>query len=231
MSGRRYGGTLLIEDGLWVVIPQRTWPDQSFSCSSISKRNVSPNAKGRWLNTTAFAKLLTLVADVFDGDNRTWVPCLSWNRIIFTNNFGYLLLTFQHHTLKRVFRTVPIAIKHHYNSIKLWQVVSTMRIVQCFARTLSAAARFRAPSSCKSGHSKMARSLLGLRKLAFRPSFFRLSALRPIHTGTMSLGNLEEEFNSASERTKTLKQDPGNDHKLKLYALFKQVNYSTDYTA
>nr|XP_058972975.1 enoyl-CoA delta isomerase 2-like [Pocillopora verrucosa] len=68
----------------------------------------------------------------------------------------------------------------------------------------------------------MARSLFGLRKLAFRPSFFRLSALRPIHTGTMSLGNLEKEFNSASERTKTLKQDPGNDHKLKLYALFKQ---------
>ncbi|XP_022785341.1 enoyl-CoA delta isomerase 2, mitochondrial-like, partial [Stylophora pistillata] len=35
-------------------------------------------------------------------------------------------------------------------------------------------------------------------------------------------GNLEEEFQSASERTKTLKQDPGNDHKLKLYALFEQ---------
>ncbi|KAJ7374784.1 hypothetical protein OS493_005134 [Desmophyllum pertusum] len=38
----------------------------------------------------------------------------------------------------------------------------------------------------------------------------------------MSLGNMENEFQSASERSKTLKQDPGNEHKLKLYALFKQ---------
>lgn len=38
----------------------------------------------------------------------------------------------------------------------------------------------------------------------------------------MNLGNLEKEFQAASERSKILKQDPGNEHKLKLYALFKQ---------
>ncbi|KAL9974342.1 hypothetical protein ACROYT_G011366 [Oculina patagonica] len=38
----------------------------------------------------------------------------------------------------------------------------------------------------------------------------------------MNLGNLENDFKAASERSKTLKQDPGNEHKLKLYALFKQ---------
>ena len=83
ISGRRYGGTLLIFWGLWVVMPHRTWPDQSFSCSSISKRNVSPNINGRWLNTTALAKLFTLLAAVLQGDNTTCVPCLSWKRIIF----------------------------------------------------------------------------------------------------------------------------------------------------
>ena len=70
----------------------------------------------------------------------------------------------------------------------------------------------------------MARCLLGLQRFKFRPSLFCLSALRPIHTGRMNLGNLEEDFKAASERTKTLKQDPGNEHKLKLYALFKQVS-------
>lgn len=93
----------------------------------------------------------------------------------------------------------------------------------CRDSNVSAASRIRALFPCKTGQSKMARCLLALRKFTFRPSSFRLSALRPIHTGSMNLGNLEEEFQSASERTKTLKQDPGNDHKLKLYALFKQV--------
>ena len=47
--------------------------------------------------------------------------------------------------------------------------------------------------------------------------------------GSMSLGDLENEFKAASERSKTLKQDPGNEHKLQLYALFKQVSLCFDY--
>jgi len=47
--------------------------------------------------------------------------------------------------------------------------------------------------------------------------------VRPIHTGTANLAGLDKEFQAAGDRVKTLKQDPGNDHKLKLYALFKQA--------
>lgn len=67
--------------------------------------------------------------------------------------------------------------------------------------------------------------LRGLQKFLFRPSTFCFSSFRPIHTGIMNLGNLEKEFQAASERSKILKQDPGNEHKLKLYALFKQVGF------
>ena len=67
--------------------------------------------------------------------------------------------------------------------------------------------------------------LHGLRKFLFRPSTFCCSSFRPIHTGIMNLRNLEKEFQAASERSKILKQDPGNEHKLKLYALFKQVGF------
>jgi len=72
---------------------------------------------------------------------------------------------------------------------------------------------------------KMARCLRALctQKVLFRPSAFRLSAARPVHTGNPKLADLLNDFQAASARVKTLKQDPGNDHKLKLYALFKQV--------
>lgn len=72
---------------------------------------------------------------------------------------------------------------------------------------------------------KMARCLRALctQKVLFRPSAFRLSAGRPVHTGNPKLGDLSNDFQAASARVKTLKQDPGNDNKLKLYALFKQV--------
>lgn len=72
---------------------------------------------------------------------------------------------------------------------------------------------------------KMARCLRALckQKVLFRPSAFRLSAARPVHTGNPILGDLSNDFQAASARVKTLKQDPGNDNKLKLYALFKQV--------
>lgn len=72
----------------------------------------------------------------------------------------------------------------------------------------------------------MARCLQALRtqKVLFRPTAFRLSAARPVHTGNPKLADLFSDFQAASARVKTLKQDPGNDHKLKLYALFKQVS-------
>lgn len=72
---------------------------------------------------------------------------------------------------------------------------------------------------------KMARCLRALctQKVLFRPSAFRLSAARPVHTGSPKLGDLFNDFQASSARVKNLKQDPGNDHKLKLYALFKQV--------
>ena len=75
----------------------------------------------------------------------------------------------------------------------------------------------------------MAGRLRGLQKYLFRPSLFSFSSVRPIHTGSMKLGSLENEFQAASERSKTLKQDPGNEHKLKLYALFKQVSFDFKY--
>jgi len=37
------------------------------------------------------------------------------------------------------------------------------------------------------------------------------------------MGAFDKEFSQAKERLNTLKEDPGNDVKLKMYALFKQV--------
>ena len=75
--------------------------------------------------------------------------------------------------------------------------------------------------SCKM--ARCLRALLCTQKVLFRPSAFRLWAGRPVHTGNPKLGDLSNDFQAASARVKTLKQDPGNDNKLKLYALFKQV--------
>ncbi|XP_031569465.1 enoyl-CoA delta isomerase 2, mitochondrial-like [Actinia tenebrosa] len=52
--------------------------------------------------------------------------------------------------------------------------------------------------------------------------FTRIPALRGIHSagGPSWTG---QEFNSAKDRVNTLKEDPGNEAKLKLYALFKQA--------
>ena len=72
---------------------------------------------------------------------------------------------------------------------------------------------------------RMARCLPALcaQKVLFRPLVFCLSAARPVHTGNPKLGDLFNDFQGASARVKTLTQNPGNDHKLKLYVLFKQV--------
>ena len=39
------------------------------------------------------------------------------------------------------------------------------------------------------------------------------------------MGVTDAEFSAAKERVGTLTQDPGNEVKLKMYALFKQVTY------
>lgn len=58
----------------------------------------------------------------------------------------------------------------------------------------------------------------GAARLALIPS-------RSFRTGCASLGGLDEEFNAARNKVTTLKEDPGNTAKLKLYAFFKQVSH------
>lgn len=110
---------------------------------------------------------------------------------------------------------------------------NTVRHTQTFSqsRNCTADSRSHLLTSCNLSpmlfvlSCKMARCLRALctQKVLFRPSAFRLSAARPVHTGNPKLGDLSNDFQAASARVKTLKQDPGNDNKLKLYALFKQV--------
>ena len=67
------------------------------------------------------------------------------------------------------------------------------------------------------------RSLLHVQKLSFPPTPFTSSILRQIQIGNIRQVELDKDFQAAVAKVKTLKQDPGNDNKLKLYALFKQV--------
>lgn len=47
-----------------------------------------------------------------------------------------------------------------------------------------------------------------------------------LHSTAALMGASVEEFNAAKEKLGALKKDPGNEVKLKIYALFKQVrNY------
>lgn len=46
---------------------------------------------------------------------------------------------------------------------------------------------------------------------------------RGFHTCVCVMGKYDAEFSQAKERLNALKEDPGNDVKLKIYALFKQV--------
>ena len=75
---------------------------------------------------------------------------------------------------------------------------------------------------------KMAGFVRGFQNVLFGPARLFLSEARAFHTGVAGLGSVEEEFQAASEKVKTLKEDPGNDNKLKLYALFKQVGNLKD---
>lgn len=68
------------------------------------------------------------------------------------------------------------------------------------------------------------RSLLHVQKLSFRPTPFTSSILRQIQIGNIRQVEVDKDFQAAVAKVKTLKQDPGNDNKLKLYALFKQAS-------
>ena len=70
------------------------------------------------------------------------------------------------------------------------------------------------------------RSFLRVKKSSFRQSLSCLPALRHIQTGNVNLVELDKDFQAAVAKVKTLKQDPGNDSKLQLYGLFKQVRNS-----
>ncbi len=48
-----------------------------------------------------------------------------------------------------------------------------------------------------------------------------------LHSSAAVMGASEEEFNAARERLGALKKDPGNEVKLNIYALFKQVSNDT----
>ncbi len=45
-----------------------------------------------------------------------------------------------------------------------------------------------------------------------------------LHSSSISYGSLDDEFSKAKDRLNTLTEDPGNQAKLQLYALFKQVH-------
>lgn len=48
--------------------------------------------------------------------------------------------------------------------------------------------------------------------------------IRDLFSKKMTTSNLSNEFKAAQARLGTLQKDPGNDAKLKLYGLFKQVH-------
>ena len=71
-----------------------------------------------------------------------------------------------------------------------------------------------------------ARSVLRLKQVSrILPTAQRLSVKRNFYVNQRALGDAEENFKAAKERLSTLKEEPGNEVKLKLYGLFKQVRY------
>ena len=59
--------------------------------------------------------------------------------------------------------------------------------------------------------------------LFYRLARVYLSAARSFGTSLCAMGAFDAEFAQAKERLNALKEDPGNEVKLKIYALFKQV--------
>lgn len=62
---------------------------------------------------------------------------------------------------------------------------------------------------------------LGTRVLVCSPT--QVPALG-LHAGSTAMRTSQKDFNNAVNQVKLLKEDPGNEVKLKLYALYKQVN-------
>ena len=62
---------------------------------------------------------------------------------------------------------------------------------------------------------------LGTRVLVCSPT--QVPALG-LHAGSTAMRTSQKDFNNAVSQVKLLKEDPGNEVKLKLYALYKQVN-------
>ena len=51
-----------------------------------------------------------------------------------------------------------------------------------------------------------------------------MCSAKSLSTSQLMMGAFDKEFASAKERLNSLKEDPGNEVKLKIYALFKQVS-------
>ena len=51
-----------------------------------------------------------------------------------------------------------------------------------------------------------------------------MCSAKSLSTSRLMMGAFDKEFASAKERLNSLKEDPGNEVKLKIYALFKQVS-------
>ncbi|XP_070575756.1 enoyl-CoA delta isomerase 2-like isoform X2 [Ptychodera flava] len=54
-------------------------------------------------------------------------------------------------------------------------------------------------------------------------TLWRVQVIRPVVTSSRRMGSIDADFQSAKEKLNTLKDDPGNEVKLKMYALFKQA--------
>ncbi|KAJ8042173.1 Enoyl-CoA delta isomerase 2, mitochondrial [Holothuria leucospilota] len=78
-----------------------------------------------------------------------------------------------------------------------------------------------------SGISLKASAILRNHFFSCRPHFIRLGLApvfsRKFHSTQVQFGATEADFDGAKERLNLLKEDPGNEVKLKIYALFKQA--------
>lgn len=61
----------------------------------------------------------------------------------------------------------------------------------------------------------------------YSSAVFFNSSHRTFHIAVNTMGAHDAEFSKAKERLNQLKEDPGNDVKLKIYGLFKQVTFYT----
>lgn len=81
----------------------------------------------------------------------------------------------------------------------------------------------------------MIRSLVNRAQCGLTTSILRHNRLLPISSSGRSFagaaGDLEDKFKQSVQDSKKLKDDPGNEAKLKLYALFKQASVGPNTTS